>query len=193
MNTQPISAIELLELIEANNQNELESISNKLVKGVTTYLEMMHNAPQDEAENAAQEAFATTFEKIKKGELAEVENLPGYLMNFAKLYYFQEYKQKKKADISFDEELYEPPFENQMENLIENLDSPKRKKTLMHCIDQLSEEQRKFVFRLLRYIEESDTNVAKRLHLKYRIYRVRKFRLIHILHECVQKYLPSQI
>jgi DNA-directed RNA polymerase specialized sigma24 family protein len=189
LDKEQISALELYELIHSKQKHELEAISLKIVSGVTLYLEMMLKLPKMDAENAAHEAFTITYERIKMGEMLDIDNLIGFLIKTARNQHLMEIRNKNKEVLPFEDELYTPP----VDNLLDSLDSSEHKKVLMLCIEKLDDKQRKFVFRILRNIDDSESEHAKRFKLNVSNFRIRKYRLIHILHECVQKYLPSQI
>jgi DNA-directed RNA polymerase specialized sigma24 family protein len=184
----PISAKYFSELLQSGNRKELDQLSGNLVNGIVMYLKMMHKLPEYLAQEYAQQAFIDVYEKIQNGELLEVDNISGYLINTARnMYLFKKDLQGRKETAEINEEI----VADESSSIIDLLEDQQRKKLLMRCIDQLNKTNRKFIFTILRYIDRDDTWIAKFMGYEGSSFRVRKFRVIHILHNCVQKYLPS--
>lgn len=185
---EPLSAQEFYELIQTNNRKKLDLISRQLVEGVQLYLKVMFRAEPELAEDLAQQVFVHLFEKVKDNELEDLDNIYGYLIRSAKNQFLMHKRRMENQAI---------PLENQLskisgpEDILNALYEEERKKILMDCIEKLDKEQRKFIFAILRLIDETEEKAAGKLKMSHTNFRTRKFRLIHILHECVSKFKSS--
>ncbi len=184
-----ISGKELYELIKSDNKAELERVVSHITHTLKLYLESVHKAPQDVAENVANDIFIKIYSMISKNELSDTENIYGYMITSAKNEYFMYLRKHANKSMPIRDELHTKVGED---DVLQELHDEERKKVLMKCIDKLNKNNRKLIFSILRYIDYADIDTAKELGIEYGRFRTQKFRLIHILHECVQKYYPDE-
>lgn len=185
MGNNSTSVIALLDLME-HDQKAFELYYTSLSERLILYAKFSLNLEESVGTELVQDVMVDVIARIKAGELKDVVSFEAYMMQAIK-YKSNKIKELNNNVLSFDETKAEPEESDQNDEK-----EAECFRYLMLCLDHLSKKNRQLFFLILRYLPESDKQVAKKLSMKYEIFRTRKSRLIHILHECVQQYLSPQ-
>lgn len=186
MGINSTSVSKLLELMEYD-QKAFEAYYTSLSERLILYARFSLKLDESVGIELVQDVMVDVISRIKAGELKEVLSFEAYMMQALK-YKSNKIKELDSLYLSFDETKADPE-EIEKSDEIES----EQFRFLMLCLDNLSIKNRRFFFFVLRHLPKSDQQIAKKIRMKYEIFRTRKSRLIHILHECVQQYLSPQI
>src|SRR5690625_4544524 len=150
------------------------------------YLGTVHQAEPAIAADCSHQALLNVFEKIKTGELADLENKNSYHIRTVKNEYLMTLR-KTKWEVSGEKEFLEQMEGDTASDVAEALLNEEKERALRECVETLRESRQTFYKEILKYIDERDADTAKKLGMSHAGFRTRKFRLIKSLQDCVRE------
>lgn len=172
----------LVTAIKKNDTNRVDKYSRILFKRMTLYLINSMNASPADAEDCVQDSLLSVIGIIRRDKLRNPKLLYSYVQtscrnNFLSL--------QKRKNLSYLEETTYPVFQDapQMQYLIDQ----EKKYFFTECLDQLPEENQRFIKYWMDHPDIPAKKVADHFGISVNNAWTRKHRLIKKLHECHKK------
>lgn len=180
-----LSSSEFYDIVTSGSDKQLNYVSDRLLKGMSLYLQTVMNADRDIAEDCAQEAFEKIYTGIINGTITGKDDIYAYLIKSAR----NEYLMLIRRDLEnvHDDESFFSTVAGTGSEIVKTLHSDEREKHLWECIEKLDEENKEFFMKVLKYIEYSDKDAADLLEMTHSNFRTKKSRIIDTLRYCVKK------
>ena len=172
-------------MVISADQTEINVVTEAYIYRLSGYLRTVHKADPDIAVDCAHQAFTKVFEKIRKGELPDVENIYSYLIRSVKNEYLMVLR-RKNIEVTGEPEFIHRLEGDSASDVAEGLFSEDKEKALQACVELLRKGRQTFYGEILKYINETDAVTAKKLGMSHSSFRTRKFRLIQSLRDCVK-------
>ena len=149
------------------------------------YLVSAMKANEEAAKDCAQQAFEKVYSKIKEGTLSDVNDIFGYLIRSARNEYLMVVR-KDKVEVPSEYSYFAGVIGTTGDDVVGSIYSEEREKLLQYCINKLKKGKRTFFLQVLKFINEKDKDVAKKLNMSHGSFRTRKSRVIDALRDCVK-------
>lgn len=186
MEQENISSKEFYELITSANTSEVNRISDLFIQRMALYLVSVMKANEETARDCAQQAFEKVYTKIVEGAISDINDIFGYLIRSARNEYLMILR-KDKVEVPSEYSYFSEIIGSTGDEVVGSIYSEEREKLLQYCIEQLKKGKRTFFLQVLKFINEKDKNVAKKLNMSHGNFRTRKSRVIDALRDCVKK------
>ncbi|HLR90830.1 MAG TPA: sigma-70 family RNA polymerase sigma factor [Balneolaceae bacterium] len=183
---QKISSREFYQMVKSADPSGINRLTEVYTYKLAGYLRTVHQAEPEIAADCSHQAFMKVFEKIRNGELADVENIYSYLIRTVKNEYLMTLR-KTKWEVSGEKEFLEQMEGDTASDVAEALLNEEKERALRECVETLRESRQTFYKEILKYIDERDADTAKKLGMSHAGFRTRKFRLIKSLQDCVRE------
>jgi RNA polymerase sigma factor (sigma-70 family) len=180
-----ISSKEFYELITSADNSEINRISNLFIKRIALYLVTVMKADEETAKDCAQQAFEKVYKKIVNGAITEINDVFGYLIRSARNEYLM-IMRKDKVEVPSEYSYFSRVIGSSGDEITGSIYSEEKEKLLEYCIKKLKRGKRTFFLQILKYINEKDKDVAKKLNMSHGNFRTKKSRVIDKLRECVK-------
>jgi DNA-directed RNA polymerase specialized sigma24 family protein len=180
-----LSGKEFYDLITSSDSPEINKVSQAYCDRLAIYLITVYGAEENNARDCAQEAFEKVYGKIVHKNMSDIEDIFGYLVRTAKNEYLMSIR-REKFEVPFEQSHYAGIKGTTGEEVIEGLYSEERKLLLEYCIEQLKKNRKVFFLKVLKYINERDSEAAKLMKMTHNNYRTKKSRVIESLRDCVK-------
>lgn len=185
MEQKNISGQEFYELLTSANTSEINRISNLFIQRMALYLTSVMKANDEAAKDCAQQAFEKVYIKIMEDSVADVNDIFGYLIRAARNEYLMVLR-KDKVEVPSEYSYFAGVIGTTGDDVVGSIYSEEKEKLLEHCINKLKKGKRTFFLQVLKFINEKDKDVAKKLNMSYGNFRTRKSRVIDALRDCVK-------
>lgn len=185
MEQKNISSKEFYELITSANTSEINRISNLFIQRMALYLASVMKANDETAKDCAQQAFEKVYTKIIEGSITEINDIFGYLIRSARNEYLMILR-KDKVEVPSEYSYFSGVIGTTGDEIVGSIYSEEREKLLEYCISKLKKGKRTFFLQVLKFINEKDKDVAKKLNMSHGNFRTRKSRVIDALRDCVK-------
>src|SRR5690625_4593214 len=150
------------------------------------YLRTVHQAEPEIAADCSHQAFMKMFEKIRNGELADVENIYSYLIRTVKNEYLMTLR-KTKWEVPGEKEYLERMEGNTASDVAEALLNEEKERAVSECVETLRESRQTLYKEILKNIVRREADTEKKVVMSHAGFRTRKFRLIKSLQDCVRE------
>jgi len=149
------------------------------------YLCSVMKADEDTAKDCAQQAFEKVYTKIVEGSISDVNDIFGYLIRSARNEYLMILR-KDVVEVPSEYSYFSGVVGSTGDDVFGSIYSEEREKLLQYCISQLKSSKRTFFIQVLKFINEKDKDVAKKLNMSHGNFRTKKSRVIDALRDCVK-------
>lgn len=190
MEQENISSKEFYELITSADTSEINRISKLFIQRMALYLASVMKANEETAMDCAQQAFEKVYTKIIEGSITDVNDIFGYLIRSARNEYLMVLR-KDKVEVPSEYSYFSDVIGTTGDDVIGTLYSKEREKLLQYCINKLKKGKRTFFLQVLKFINEKDKDVAKKLNMSHGNFRTRKSRVIEVLRDCVRNAIKK--
>jgi DNA-directed RNA polymerase specialized sigma24 family protein len=176
---------EFYELIATSDAKEVNRYSKSLIKRISRYLEVVVGADGETAKDCAQQAFEKVYTKVLDQSIDNIDDMFPYLLRTSKNEYLMS-KRREKFEVSSEYEYFQGVKGSGEDDVAKSLYSSEKEKLLKFCIEQMRKSKRVFYENMLRYINEKDSDTAKKLNMTHGSFRTKKSRIIDALRDCVK-------
>lgn len=173
-------------MVISADQSGINRLTEVYTYKLAGYLRTVHKVEPEIAADCSHQAFMKVFEKIRNGELADLENIYSYLISTVKNEYLMTLR-KKKWEVPGEREYLERIEGDTARDVAEALLAEEKESALRACVETLRKSGQTFYREILKYIDEPDGKTAKKLGMTHAGFRTRKFRLIKSLRDCVRE------
>lgn len=142
-------------------------------------------ADDETAKDCAQQAFEKVYTKIVEGSITDVNDVFGYLIRSARNEYLMLLR-KDKVEVPNDYSYFSGVIGSTGDDIVGSIYSEEKEKLLEYCINKLKKGKRTFFLQVLKFINEKDKEVAKKLNMSHGNFRTKKSRVIEKLRDCVK-------
>lgn len=154
------------------------------------YLVSVMKANEETAKDCAQQAFEKVYKKIVDGSISEIDDIFGYLIRSARNEYLMILR-KDKVEVPSEYSYFSSVIGSSGEEVVDSIYSQEREKLLEYCIKKLKKGKRTFFLQVLKFINEKDKDVAKKLNMSHGNFRTKKSRVVDALRDCVKNALKK--
>ncbi|MDZ7719979.1 MAG: sigma-70 family RNA polymerase sigma factor [Balneolaceae bacterium] len=185
MEQDKISSKEFYELITSAETSEVNRISYIFIKRMALYLSTVMKADEETAKDCAQQAFEKVYKKIVNETISEINDVFGYLIRSARNEYLMILR-KDKVEVPSEYSYFSGVIGSSGNEIEGSIYSEEKEKLLEYCIKKLKKGKRTFFLQVLKFINEDDKEVAKKLNMSHGNFRTKKSRVVDKLRECVK-------
>lgn len=149
------------------------------------YLSTVMKADEETAKDCAQQAFEKVYKKIVNETISEINDVFGYLIRSARNEYLMILR-KDKVEVPSEYSYFSGVIGSSGNEIEGSIYSEEKEKLLEYCIKKLKKGKRTFFLQVLKFINEDDKEVAKKLNMSHGNFRTKKSRVVDKLRECVK-------
>lgn len=190
MEQKNFSSKEFYELIKSADTSEINRVSNIFIQRMALYLSSVMKANDETAKDCAQQAFEKVYTKIIEGSINDINDIFGYLIRSARNEYLMILR-KDKVEVPSEYSYFAGVIGSTGDEVVGSIYSEEKEKLLEHCIKKLKKGKRTFFLQVLKFINEKDKDVAKKLNMSHGNFRVKKSRVVDALRDCVKNALKD--
>lgn len=177
------SSEDVVKAVSEANDAYLDDFTRHIIPQIRYYLAVTLKANDYMAEECAQQALFSLFDRLRTGHFEQDRNVVGYLLVTARNEYFKLVrKENREGGLVLEEQHMTSPAE-QYAALVDE----EREAILRKCLELLDGTSRNFIEYYLKQPDASYLTVSKLFRISPGLVRVRKSRILHRLHECYQK------
>jgi len=173
---------ELVEAIQNGDDLTANRLLEELMPRIVDYLVVTMKADRNEARECTQEVFTEVYDRIRKDKIREHK----YIFRYITLSVKNEYVRYKKYQHRFatPDEAYDQaePAEQ-----IQNLMDEERMQQLEECLYELDRESRSLIQYMLKHPDKSSKEYADHFNISSGNVRIRKSRILNVLHHCYKR------
>lgn len=185
MDQKNFSSKEFYELITSADTSEINRVSNLFIQRMALYLSSVMKANEEIAKDCAQQAFEKVYTKIVEGSANEINDVFGYLIRSARNEYLMILR-RDKVEVPSEYSYFSGVIGSTGDEVVGSIYSEEKEKLLEYCIKKLKKGKRTFFLQVLKFINEKDKDVAKKLNMTHGNFRVKKSRVVDALRDCVK-------
>lgn len=185
MEQKNFSSKEFHELITSADSTEINRISNLFIERMALYLSSVMKANEETARDCAQQAFEKVYTKIIEGSINDINDVFGYLIRSARNEYLMILR-KHKVEVPSEYSYFSGVMGSTGDEVVGSIYSEEKEKLLEYCIKKLKKGKRTFFLQVLKFINEEDKDVARKLNMTHGNFRTKKSRVIDALRDCVK-------
>jgi RNA polymerase sigma factor (sigma-70 family) len=174
---------DLVVAIQSHEQERINDVLRDVVPILVDYLQVRVQASLPDAEDSVHTAIADIIERIREEGVRNEQVFYVYILRSVKHEYLKIIRKEKRYAKGGLENI---TLQHQAEQFDRILDD-ERQRLLRECLGQLNKESRTFIEYFMNHPELSNQEIADNLDLTHSNVRVKKMRIIRILHECYKR------
>ncbi len=178
-----IDLSDLVVAIQSHEQDRINDVLRYVVPILVDYLQVRFQASLPDAEDSVHTALADIIEHVRDEGVRNEQLFYVYILRSVKHEYLKIVRREKRYTKS---SLDNVTLKHQAEQFDRILDD-ERQRLLRECLGQLNEESRGFIEYFMNHPDLSNQEIADKLDLSHSNVRVKKMRIIRILHECYKR------
>ena len=174
---------DLVVAIQSHEQGRINDVLREVMPILVDYLQVRYQASLQDAEDSVHTAIADIIEHVRDEGVRNEQLFYVYILRSVKHEYLKIIRKEKRYTKGGLENI---TLKHQAEQFDRILDD-ERQRLLRECLGQLNVESRKFIEYFMNHPELTNQEIADNLDLSHSNVRVKKMRLIRILHECYKR------